>query len=147
MNVRMNKAASGFTLMEMIITIVIIGVMTAFALPNYFKALEHQKERDAAVQLQTLHAAAALYHAQNRRVYPAGILSVSAVNSIFNTNITPDAGSTFEYNGAAGGGTYTAVFRWTTGGVGKTARINQDSLASNNPCCLTGNCLSLPDCP
>lgn len=146
MNARMNNAANGFTLMEMIITVIIIGVMTVFALPNYLKTLEHQKERDATIQLQTLHAAAAVYHAQNQRAYPAGTLSAAAVNSKLNTNITPDAGSTFGYTGAVTGATYSAALSWTASGAGKTVRINQTALGSNNPCCPSNNCMSLPNC-
>lgn len=54
-----------FTLLELLIVIIIIGVLTVVALPQYFKGLERAKAGKAKRHLKLLAQAEKLYHADN----------------------------------------------------------------------------------
>ena len=45
MNIRQNK--SGFTLLEIIIVIIIVGVLTSLALPRFFSTVEYSRSTEA----------------------------------------------------------------------------------------------------
>ena len=43
--------ANGFTLSEIMITVVIVGILSAVALPNYFNQVQRTKQNEAAATL------------------------------------------------------------------------------------------------
>lgn len=45
----MKKVTSGFTLVELLVTVVIIGILTAVALPQYFYAVENARITEVVV--------------------------------------------------------------------------------------------------
>lgn len=127
--------------MEIAITVVMLGVLTAFALPNYFQAMERQRERTAEVQLQTLHSANLLYHTQMNNTYLTGNwTNTSPVNDALRISLTPGNSMTFAYNGNAAA--FTATLSWP----GKTVRVSQIDLGLTNPCCVGGGCLTMGGC-
>lgn len=52
------KSNMGFTLVELLVTILVLGVITAFAVPNFQRSLNNAKMRDSANQLKTFFYAA-----------------------------------------------------------------------------------------
>jgi prepilin-type N-terminal cleavage/methylation domain-containing protein len=60
----MNKAYKAFTLMEVVIVIVIIGIIAAFGLPNYVKSVARANAKDAAANLRIIASALQVYRAQ-----------------------------------------------------------------------------------
>ncbi|MFL0771113.1 MAG: type IV pilin protein, partial [Prochlorococcus sp.] len=51
----------GFTLTEVLITIVIVGILSAVALPNYFRQVQRTRQSEAASTLSQLSTIVAAY--------------------------------------------------------------------------------------
>ncbi len=64
-----NNRLSGFTLMELLVVIVIIGVLATFVAPKIFDAPEKARRTQAEMQLKGIQQALELYKLDNRK-YP-----------------------------------------------------------------------------
>lgn len=56
----------GFTLVEILVVMVVIGILIALIIPNALKAIEIANTRTCANNVRTLDSAIQLYYAQNR---------------------------------------------------------------------------------
>ena len=61
---KMNRQ-QGFTLLELVITVAIIGILTAIAYPSYVKSVQKGKRTDAKVELLRIAQMQEGYFAQN----------------------------------------------------------------------------------
>ena len=61
---KLNKQ-DGFTLVEILIVVVIIGILATVAIPTYFKYVERGYASDAKVQLKNILQNAELYRQEN----------------------------------------------------------------------------------
>jgi len=57
-----NTFKSGFTLLELLIIIIIIGILAAIAIPGFSKAVEKTKVKDAQAVLSAVHSAEKIYY-------------------------------------------------------------------------------------
>ena len=62
-------SVKGFTLMELMVVVIIIGVIAAFAIPNYSKSIQKAHERDMLVQLTSIHASNLLYRSYDGKYW------------------------------------------------------------------------------
>ncbi len=69
---RRNKRRLGFTLIEMMITVAIIGILGAIALPMYFEVITRGKIVDATTRLGDFRSKMEKYFADNRTYLDAG---------------------------------------------------------------------------
>jgi type IV pilus assembly protein PilA len=65
----MRKSEKGFTLIELMIVVVIIGILAAIAIPNFIAMQDRAKEGSVKANMHTLQLAAEDYGVQNDGVY------------------------------------------------------------------------------
>ena len=68
MNTIKNKTA--FTLIEIMAVVTIVGMLTLFGIPAYYKTLETSYMNTAKDQLRLIHAAQKLFYAKHEYYYP-----------------------------------------------------------------------------
>ena len=76
-----NRILEGFTLVEILIVVVIIGILATVAIPTYFKYVERGYASDAKVQIKNILQNAELYFAETND-WPTDVQTMMAENYI-----------------------------------------------------------------
>jgi type II secretion system protein G len=71
MNKRRNSLKRGFTLIEILIVVVILGILAAIIIPQFTDAAQDAGAASARSQLQTMRSQIELYRVQNNGATPA----------------------------------------------------------------------------
>ena len=74
-----------FSLLELIIVVVIMGIAASFAIPSYFKTREHALGKEASSNLKLIAAAERIYRMEQGTYYPPSGTE-SGIDNI-NTNL------------------------------------------------------------
>jgi general secretion pathway protein G len=61
---------SGFTLVEILIVVIILGILAAIVIPQFTNASEDARKNSLTSQLQTIRSQIELYKLQHRDAYP-----------------------------------------------------------------------------
>ncbi|KZR65751.1 type IV pilin protein [Prochlorococcus sp. MIT 1303] len=85
------QEAYGFTLVEVMITVVIVGILSAIALPNYFRQVQRTKQNEAASTLAQFQTTAATY-LDEFNLLPGSWAHLNDVAVIMTDNGTATAG-------------------------------------------------------
>jgi prepilin-type N-terminal cleavage/methylation domain-containing protein len=92
----------GFTLVEIMIVVLIIGILLAIAVPNFIKARESSRTKSCIANLKQIDSAKEQYMMDNKTTTPDSNLStyVGATSYIKNTPVCP-SGGTYAVGGAS----------------------------------------------
>jgi len=120
-----------FTLIELMLVIVIIGIMAAFFMPGFGKTLTRAKASDAMANLSLICGANAIYKSKHGfNIAPTGtVTGVGAINSLLGLDLMPNG---LTYSCASGSCTAVAT------NISTSVNLNQ-GLTTTNPACLSGS--------
>ena len=103
---------TGFTLVEILIVVIILGILAAIVIPQFTEASNDARESALASDLQTLRSQLELYKVQHLERYPNidedGAADASAANFI--SRVTGTTHQTGEINAAGAFGPYMQQF-------------------------------------
>ncbi len=118
----------GFTLIELIVVVVLVGISAAFVIPNFTRAHERSIARKGLLNLTTIHSSLVIYKSRNNGYPVSGNLAsinTSLKLGIYDTNFT--------YTLTTVGATYTATAARVGGAYDLT--ITEAALGAANPTC------------
>lgn len=70
---RWSPTSKAFTLIEILIVVVILGILAAIVIPQFTKASEDAQVGNVETQLQTIRSQIELYRVKNNGLYPASL--------------------------------------------------------------------------
>ena len=74
----MKRKSPGFTLVELLIVVIIIGVLVAIAIPQYQNSVETTKAYEAVSLVQMIGKSNKMFALDHRDVYAAGVFPTTA---------------------------------------------------------------------
>ncbi|MEZ7891525.1 MAG: prepilin-type N-terminal cleavage/methylation domain-containing protein [Candidatus Wallbacteria bacterium] len=113
MNRLRNKTAKGFTLIELMIVIAIIGILAAIAVPNFNRARLQAKKKACTSNMKTIEGAVELYNMENS-VTEANVVQTATLSSMGYLKTEPKC---------PGAGSYTVANKALAGGTGKKTEV------------------------
>jgi type II secretion system protein G len=136
----MLRNTKGFTLIELMIVVVIIGILAAIAIPNFISMQDRAKESSVKANMHTVQLAIEDFAVQNDGTYPVAADDAAVVanlpngvypNNPFNTAVVMamNWGGDPVASGDVGSNPAATISGYTLHGFGKTALL---SLALTN---------------
>jgi len=130
----------GFTLIELIVVVIIVGILATFAVPQYLKATERAKGAKAKNALSLISQAEKLYRAENDTYIVTGVNNTNVILGSYVELNAVDADTNWQYQvGAATANTFTVTGTRVGGAYAGTLTLNQDGVWSGTGAGATGN--------
>ena len=126
----MKKNHSGYTLMEILITVVILGVIASMSIPTFFSLVEDARRKEAIANLQVIRMGQKVYAANNGGKFwdPGGAVAEATIDTKLNVDIDEMYFGSFNITTSAGGTKFNAQVTRNVkaGGNGSTVvKINE----------------------
>lgn len=148
----MHMKNQSFTLIELLITVTLVGIIAAFAIPNFDKAYKRAKEKEMIQNLYAINAGMLLYKARYGSLPDPNVVLLEAevtppynhtlINSTFGIAIPP-SDIKFTYYSTQTGGTHKvrAISPW----LWNVHFYDESKWISCG--CIPGLCSPCPTCP
>ena len=105
----MVRKEDGFTLIEVLIAMSIVGILAAIAIPLYGNTLEQSRGNEAKAILSTIYTAEKIYRVNNAVFWNGGASPpIDTINSTLSTDIDPPQYYNISSITATAGTTFTA---------------------------------------
>jgi len=118
----------GFTLLELLVVIVIIGLLAGYVAPRYFSQVGKSEVQVARAQIDALEKALDQYRLDKRR-YPTAEEGLAAIQPYLKKTLPNDPwGRPYLYRAAGASGDFEVV---SLGRDGKTGGSGEDADLSN----------------
>lgn len=103
----MKAKQTGFTLVELMITVAIIGILSSVGYPSYVKYIQKAKRSEAQAALVSMATAMEQWRVENNNDY-SGVTVGTDATSIFSDQVPTDGGTkTYTLSLVSDAGTYT----------------------------------------
>ncbi len=134
---KMMRKRGGFTLIEVLIVIVILGILAALAIPIFSQNVVRTYRAEALQQIEALRSSLARYFSLNGATYVGATLGVGGTLDYDPNNVATQGGQTQNFTYAVGGlapATYTiTATRGATNApgitLGQTVTMNEAGVA------------------
>jgi prepilin-type N-terminal cleavage/methylation domain-containing protein len=124
------KAAKGFTLIELMIVVAIIGILAAIAIPKFADLVNKSKESAVKGSLGSIRSAISIYYSDTEGIFPASAAVTDLASALTTGNKyldsipsmslprpTPHTGSTNTVVTGAGNDTQGWLYRGSNTGI------------------------------
>jgi type II secretory pathway pseudopilin PulG len=137
-----------FTIMEVMLSVLILGIIAAFVMPNFAMTLQKNYEKDMISKIQLISEANRLYRAQHGEYLPGSGVNLDALNTALKLSI---ASGSFSVSYSRLSDTSYSISATYTGSNSFTIRFTDDFAANlsteyEDPCCSSGSCFVVPNC-
>jgi prepilin-type N-terminal cleavage/methylation domain-containing protein len=115
MNVRTRTNQKGFTLIELMIVVVIIGILAALAIPRFMQATTKSKQSEAKQILKQIYTMERTYRQETGLYLAGGPADSAAGNALSALGVTIMPTALYSYTVTATGGTSFLATATATG--------------------------------
>ena len=120
----MKRARGGFTLIELIIVIVIVGILALVAIPRYFANIENARRAEANSTLRSIKEAIMAYYAVTNTLPASNTWPITAVMQDGGSmNMVLPVSSNFSYTYTTSGLSCTITATHSTGTIDYTMTL------------------------
>lgn len=127
-----NKSKRGFTLIELMVVVVVVGILAAAAVPIYTFAMSRAYASEAKAAMGTIRASEQVYYQENSSTYLTGTSSDTASADLLVKLGVDSTTNTWWHAGSADSATTNCTFGFNTGTATMVACTNLSGLTAGN---------------